>query len=66
MKRNEQYAPSFKSILHIYTWLYSLKKTKNTFNFFFAAGGVDRPLLFLNYATYKNYHGHSLQIVNKN
>jgi hypothetical protein len=39
MKRNDQYAPSFKFILNIYTWLHSSKKQKIGLNFFMAGGG---------------------------
>jgi hypothetical protein len=48
MRRNDQYVTRFEFILNIYTWLYSSKKIKSMFNFFFfAVRGVGRLLLFL-------------------
>jgi hypothetical protein len=41
-----------------------LKKIKSRFKFFAAEGGR-QTITFSNCATYKNYHGHSLQTVNK-
>jgi hypothetical protein len=58
MRRNGQYAPSFKFILNIYTWLHNSKKVG--FNFFAAGVGGQTITFFMNYATYENCHGHSL------
>jgi hypothetical protein len=43
--RNNQYAPSLKFILNIYTWLHNLKK-KTKSRVFLRREGVGRPLLF--------------------
>jgi hypothetical protein len=66
MRRNDQYAPSFKFILNIYTWLHRSKKQKVGLNFFCGRRGwADNYFFFANCATYKNYHGHNLRTANK-